>query len=173
MTKIPVLVIDKLEIRKREFFFDECRKFVKNRLCPMAYKDNELIDIPSYATSWHLSIVALKLCLLVLGLCLKVFFHPYLSVQMRIVDKGKPLISSFFNHLRRYLFLSNTKKGFVLWIVPENTNARHLFIESLHVGHLFLMIFVCKLSHDSIFLVQRVQPTFAEFHSAKLNIFFE
>ena len=43
MTKIPVLIIDKLEVRKREFFFDKCRKLIKNRLCPMTYKDDELI----------------------------------------------------------------------------------------------------------------------------------
>ena len=154
MTKIPMLVIDKLEIWKREFFFDKGCKFVKDWLCPMAYKDNELIDVPSHATSWHLGIVTLKLGLFMFGLCLKVFFHPYLPVQMRIVDKGKTFVGSFLNHLRCYLLLTNTKKRFVFWIVPEDTNARHLFIESLHVGHLLLMIFVCKLSHDSIFLVQ-------------------
>ena len=148
MTKIPVLVIDKLKVRKREFFFDKGCKLIKNRLCPMAYKNNELIDVPGYTPSWHLSIIALKFRLFMFSLCLKVFFHPDLSVQMRIVDKGKPLVGSFLNHLRRYLFFTNTKKGFVLWIVPENTNARHLFIESLHVGHLFLMFFVCQLSHN-------------------------
>ena len=175
MTKIParallacyqrdarMLIVNKLEVRKREFILDKGRQFVKDRLCPMAYKDNELIDIPSHATSWHLGIVTFKLCFLMFGLCLKVFFRPYLSVQMRIVDKGKPLVGCFLNHLRRYLFLTNTKKGFVLWIVPENTYARHLFIESLHVGHLLLMFFVCKLSHDSIFLVQRLCKANAE-----------
>ena len=151
MTKIPMLVIDKLEVRKRKFFFNKCRKFIKNRLCPMAYKDNELIDIPSHATSWHLGIVSFKLCILMFGLCLKVFFHPYLSVQMRIVDKGKALVGSFLYHLRRDFFLTNAKKGFVLWIVPEDSNARHLFIKSLHVGHLFIMFFVCQVSHNHPF----------------------
>ena len=155
MTKVLMLIIDKFEVRKREFFLDKSCKFVKNRLCPMAYEDDELIDIPSHATPWHLCIVTLKLCVRMLGLCLKVFFRPYLSVQMRIVDKGKTLVGCFLNHLRRYLFLSNAKKGFVLWIVPKDANARHLFIESLHVGHLLFMIFVCKLSHDSIILVQK------------------
>ena len=75
MTKIPVLIIDKLEVRKREFFFDKCRKLIKNRLCPMAYKNDELIDIPSYTSSWHLCIVTLKLGLLMFGLCLKIFFQ--------------------------------------------------------------------------------------------------
>ena len=129
MTKIPMLIVDEFEIRKRKLIFDKCREFIKNRLCPMAYKDNELIDVPSHATSWHLRVVV---------------------VQMRIIDKGKPLISSFLNHLRRYLFLTNTKKGFVFRVIPEDANARHLFIESLHVGHLLLMFFVCKLSHNSV-----------------------
>ena len=95
MTKIPVFVIDKLEVRKREFFFDKYRKFIKNRLCPMANKDDELIDIPSHTPSWHLGIVTFKLCVHMFGLCLKVFLHPYLSMQMRIVDKGKTLVGSF------------------------------------------------------------------------------
>ena len=82
-------IIDKLEVRKRELLLDKGRKFVNNRLCPMAYKDNELIDIPSHATSWHLGIVTFKLCILMFSLCLKVFFYPYLSVQMRIIDKGR------------------------------------------------------------------------------------
>ncbi len=176
MTKILMVIIDILEVRKRKFFLYKRRKFVKNRLSPVAYKDNELIDVSGHATSWHLGVVTLKLRVLMFGLCLKVFFCPNLSVQLRIVDKRKTLISSFLNHLWRYLFLTNSKEGFILWIVPEDTNARHLFIESLHVGHLLLMFFVCKLSHASIFLVQRlcktiaansffaeVQPTFAVF----------
>ena len=148
MTKIPMLIIDKLEVRKREFFLDKGRKFVKNRLCPMAYKNNELINVPSDASSWHLGIVTLKLGIFMSGLGLKVFFHPYLPVQMRIVDKGKALVGCFFNHFRRYLLLADTKERFVLRVIPKNTDARHLFVESLHISHLHLMFFVCKLSHN-------------------------
>ena len=57
----------------------------------MAYKDYELIDVPSYSSSRHLSIVTIKL---------------------------------------------------VLKVVPEDTDARHLFIKGFHVSHLFLMFFV-------------------------------
>ena len=55
MTDIPVLIIDKLEIWKREFLFDKGREFIKYWLCPLTYKDNELIDIPSHTTSGNLS----------------------------------------------------------------------------------------------------------------------
>ena len=151
MTKIPMLIIDKLEIRKREFLFDKGREFIKHRLCPMAYKNNELVNVPGHTASGNLCIVPFKLGVLVLRLCLEVFFHPYLPMQLGIVDKWKTFFGCFFNHLRRYFLLTNTKKSFVLRVIPKNTDARHLFVEGLHVGHLFLMIFVCKLSHNTSF----------------------
>ena len=152
MTKIPMLIVDKLEIRKREFLFNKGCKFIKYRLCPMAYKNNELVNVPSHTASGHLCIVAFKLGVLMLRLCLEVFFHPHLPVQMGIVDKRKAFVGCFFNHLRRYFLLANTKERFVLRVIPKNTDARHLFIEGLHIGHLFLMFFVCKLIHNAICL---------------------
>jgi len=87
MTKIPVLIIDKLEIGKGEFLFDKGREFIKHRLCPMAYKDNKLVDVPSHTASGYLGIVALEFCILMFCLRLEVFLHPYVSVKMRIILK--------------------------------------------------------------------------------------
>ena len=143
MTKIPMLIIDKLEIGKRELLFDKGREFIKYRLCPVTHKDNELVDVPSHATSWDLCVVALELGLLVFSLCLKIFLGPYLSVQMRVIDKGKTFVGSFFNHLRSYFFLTNAKKGFVVRVVPEDANTRHLLVKGFHVSHLPPMFFVC------------------------------
>ena len=149
MTKIPMLIVDKLEIRERKFFFDKGCKIIKYRFCPMAYKNNELINVPCHTASGHLCIVPFKLGVLMLSLCFEIFFHPHLPMQMGIVDERKTFISCFFNHLRCYFLLTDTKERFVLRVIPKNTDAWHLFVEGLHVGHLFLMIFVCKLSHNT------------------------
>ena len=136
MAKIPVLIVDKLEIWKREFLFNQGSEFIKHRLGPMAYKNNELVNVPSDTASGHLCIVPFKLGVLMLSLCLEVFFRPHLSMQMGIVDKRKAIVGSFFNHLRGYFLLTNTKERFVLRVIPKNTDARHLFVKPLHIGHL-------------------------------------
>ena len=153
MAKIPMLIIDKLEIRKRKLLFYKGCKFIKHRLCPMAYKDNELVDVPSHTASWNLGVVALELGLFVFGLCLKILLGPYLSVQTRIVDKRNTFISRFFNHFWGNFLLANAKKGIVVRVVPEDTNAGHLLVKGLHIPHLSLVFLVCELSHNTSYFL--------------------
>ena len=122
----------------------------------MAYKDYELIDVPSYSSSWHLSIVTFKFGILMFGLSFEVFPH----VQKRVINEGESPVSSFLYHFRRYLFFANAKERFILKVIPEDTDARHLFIEDFHVGHQLLTFFVCKLSHHSLFLSAKLQKFF-------------
>lgn len=55
-----MLVIDKFKVRQRELLFYKFSEFVLYRLGPMTNEDNELIDCPSDATAWNLSVVALE-----------------------------------------------------------------------------------------------------------------
>ena len=155
MTKVPMFIIDKLEIRKGKLLFYKGSEFIKHRLCPMTNKNNELVDVPGHTTSWNLGIITFELSVFVISLCLKILFSPYLSMQMRIIDKWKTFVSRFFNHLWSNFLLANAKEGIVVRIIPEDTNARHLLIKGFHVGHLSLMFFVCEMSHNIIISLQK------------------
>ena len=72
MTEIPMFIIDELEIGKRKLRLDKSREFIKHRLCPVADKDDELVDVPSHTASWDLRVVAFELCFLMLGLCFEI-----------------------------------------------------------------------------------------------------
>lgn len=154
MTKIPVLIIDKLKVWKGELFLDQRSERFKDRLCPVTNQDNELVDIPCHTTSWNLRVVALKLCFLMLGLRLEIFLRPYLSVQMRIVKERKSIDGSIFYHLRSHLLFANAKERVIRRIVPEDTYARHLLVKGFHRSHLLLVSIVGKLCHNYIFCVQ-------------------
>jgi len=51
MTKVPVLVVDVLEVWEREFLLEKSGEFFLDGLCPMTYKDDELIYVPGYSTA--------------------------------------------------------------------------------------------------------------------------
>ena len=61
MTEIPVVVIDEFEVWEGELLLYKCSEFFLNRLCPTAYEDNELVDVPSNTTMGYLGIVASEL----------------------------------------------------------------------------------------------------------------
>ena len=154
MTQIPMLIIDKLKVWKGELFLNQRSERIQDRLCPVANQDNELVDVPSHATSWNLRVVTLELRFLMLGLRLEVLLRPYLSVQMGIVEERKPLISGIFYHLWSHLLFANAKEGIVSRVIPKYAYAGHLLVEGFHIGHLLLVIFVGELCHDYIFCVQ-------------------
>ncbi len=54
-----------------------------------------------HATPGHLCIVAFKLGLLMLSLCLEILFHPHLPMQMWIVDKRKASYRPFVSDVLR------------------------------------------------------------------------
>lgn len=87
MAQVPVLVVNKLEIRERKLFLNHGCQFIWYRFCPMAYQDNEFVNVPCYATSWNLCIIALELCFFMHGLRLEVLLCPHRPVKMREVDK--------------------------------------------------------------------------------------
>ena len=76
MTKVPALVVNKLEIRERKLFLNHGCQLIEYRFCPLAYQYNELINVPCHATLFFM-----------LGLRLEVLLCPHLSVKMRVVDK--------------------------------------------------------------------------------------
>ena len=86
MTKVPVLVVNKLEIRERKLFLNHGCQLIEYRFCPLDYQDNELINVLCHATLWNLCIIALELCFFMLVLCLEVLLCPHLPVKMRVVD---------------------------------------------------------------------------------------
>ena len=134
-------IVHELEVREGELLFNQLCEFVKNRLGPVTYKHNELINVPSYTSTWYLSVITHKLCFNMLRLSLKILFHPYLTVQMWIVNKRNSFIGSLLNHLRSNLFFTNTKKAVFFGVVPKDSDTGHLLVESLHIGHLGLMLF--------------------------------
>ena len=134
-------IIDKFEVREGEFLFYQLCEFVKNRLGPVTYKHNELVNVPSYTSTRYLSVITHELGFNMLSLSLKILFHPYLTVQMWIVDKRNSFIGSLLNHLRSNLFFTNTKEVVFFRVVPKDSDTRHLLVESLHIGHLSLMLF--------------------------------
>lgn len=103
-------VIHKLEIWKGEFFlYQRCQLFLY-RLCPSTYKDNELVNIPCHPATRDLCVIAFELGILMGCLCTEIFFCPYLTMQMGIVDEWQAFVSGFLYHLRRQLRFSNTKE---------------------------------------------------------------
>ena len=142
VTKVPVVVIDEFEVWKGELLLKERSEFILNRLCPTAYEDYELVDVPSDTASGNLSIVASELGFLVLSLSTKVLLCPYLPMQLWIINKGNTLFSGFLYHLGRDFFFANPKEGFRFHIVPENAYTGHRLVEGFHIGHLGLVVFV-------------------------------
>ena len=126
MTKIPMLIIDKLEVWKGELFLNQRSERFKDRLCPVANQDDELVDVPCHATSWDLRIVALELRFLMLGLRLEVLLRPYLSVQMGIVEERKPLISGIFYHLWSHLLFTNAKECVICRVISQGPPEIHI-----------------------------------------------
>lgn len=148
MTQIPMFIIYELEIRKSELLLNESRKLIKNRFCPMTYKNDELINIPSHTASRYLCVIAFELCIFVFCLSLEILFGPHLTMQVRVVDKGNTFVSRFLNHLRCYFLFTYSEKRMILWVIPKDAYRRHLLIEGFHAGHLVIMFFFCELSHN-------------------------
>ena len=142
------MVVDELEVWEGELLFKESRELVLNGLCPLAYKNYEFIDIPSYASTRNLSVITLELSTFTLRLSLKVFPLPYLTMELGVVDERYTFLSCFFYYLRGEFFLVDTKEIVVLWVVPEDSNARHLLVEGLHILHLSFTVFFVQLCHN-------------------------
>ena len=92
VTKIPMLVINKLEVWQGELFLNQFCQFVLDGFGPMTNKDNELINGPRYTAARYLCIVALELRLIMLGLSTEILLGPDLTVQVWIVYKGFPFL---------------------------------------------------------------------------------
>jgi hypothetical protein len=82
-----VLIIDELEVGEGELLFYQFGQLVEDRLCPMAYEDDELVDVPTYAATGNLRVVTLELGFLMFGLGFKKLLGSYLSMQLRVVDE--------------------------------------------------------------------------------------
>ena len=54
MTKVPVMVIDELEIRQRELPLQQFGELILDGLCPLAYQHNKLINVPGDTTTFAL-----------------------------------------------------------------------------------------------------------------------
>ena len=109
MPQVPMLVIYELKIGQREFIFKQPTELFLDRLCPMAHKDDEFINIPRHSPTGYLSVVPLKLGGFMLGLRTEVFFSPHLTMQMRIIDKWHTLLGGFLNLLGSKFFLTHSK----------------------------------------------------------------
>ena len=109
MTKILLLIVDKFEIWESEFLFDKGGEFIKHRLCPMAYKDDELINIPCNTASRHLSIVAFELCVFVFCLRLEKVLRYKTSKNRSFARKFVTLqqfcraLNDFFTRVNQFL----------------------------------------------------------------------
>ncbi len=100
MAEIPVLIIHKLKIRKRKLLLDESSQFILYRLCPVAYKYDELINVPSHSSTGYLRIIAFELGLFMFCLGTEIFFRPYLTMKMGIINEWESFLRRIFNHLR-------------------------------------------------------------------------
>ena len=52
VTKVPVMVIDELEIREGELPLQQFGELILDGLCPLAYQHNKLINVPGYTTTY-------------------------------------------------------------------------------------------------------------------------
>ena len=135
-----MVVIDKFEVREGEFFFYHLRELSLNRFGPLAYEDDEFVDIPSHASSGHLGVVTLELGGFARCLGAEVFLGPYLSVQVRVVDERQAVVSRFFRLFGGKLLLADAEEGLALRIIPEDSDLRHRFVQGSHCLHLLLYL---------------------------------
>ena len=70
-----------------------------------------------------------------------------MMVQLGVVDERLPFLSSVLHLARSQFFLSNTKKGMVLRVVPKDTHAWHLFVKGTHFLHLCFVLLSCQFFH--------------------------
>lgn len=140
VAKVPVLVINELKIREREFLLYHLRELSLNRFGPLPYEDDEFVDIPSHPSSGHLGVVAFELGSFACCLGAEVFLGPYLSVQVRVVDERQAVVSRFFRLFGGKLLLADAEEGLVLRIIPEDSDLRHRFVQGSHCLHLLLYL---------------------------------
>ena len=139
MSEVPVHVIDEFEVRKVEGIFNESGELVLDGLCPFAHENDELVDVPRDASAGNLGVVALELRVFVFGLCQKVFFCPYLTMQVRVIDEWQAFVGRFLHLFWSELFLADAKEIVFLDIVPEDAYRWHFFVKGCHIGHLLVM----------------------------------
>jgi hypothetical protein len=123
VTEVPVLVVDVFEVWEGEFLLEKSGEFFLDGLCPMTYKDDELVDVPGYSTT-------------------KIILCQNLSKQMGIVDEGHAFFGCFLHLLGSKFLFANAEEIMLFWIVPKDTYAWHLLVEGSHVVHQRLSVFI-------------------------------
>ena len=129
VAQIPMLVIDELEIRKREFLLNQLREFVQDGLGPMTDQNDELVDIPCHASARDLGIIPRKLCLDVFGLGLEILLRPDLPMQPRIVDERNALLGSLLHFTWCDFLLVDPKEALLPRVIPEDTHGGHRLVK--------------------------------------------
>lgn len=147
VAEVPMVIIDKLEVREGELLLEQLCELLLNRLSPLANEHDELIDVPSHSASGDLRVVASKPSLLAFSLSLEILLCPDLPVQFGVVDERNTFLSRLFHFARCEFLLMYPKEPVFHRIVPENPYARHLLVEGGHVLHLRLVVFIVELGH--------------------------
>ena len=77
-------VVNEFEVWKGKFLFYHLRKFCFDGFGPLAYEDDELVDVPCNSPPWYLGVVAYEFGLLSCGLRTEIFFCPHCLVLKKV-----------------------------------------------------------------------------------------
>lgn len=78
------MVVNEFEVWKGIFLFYHLRKFCFDGFGPLAYEDDELVDVPCNSPPWYLGVVAYEFGLLSCGLRTEIFFCPHCLVLKKV-----------------------------------------------------------------------------------------
>lgn len=113
--QIPMLVINKLEIRQGELLLEQRGQFLMDGLGPLSDKDDKLIDIPN-------DVAAAAIYRIILPI-------------VGMTDDPDALLCGSLDRQRRQLLFPDIEQESTFRIIPERAHAWHLFIEGPHVHH--------------------------------------